>query len=65
MKSKWTQFPTCPYCGNGEEDGWEGDAPTENGDERVVKCVACDREYATLFSLTPEYASFGLEEVSE
>lgn len=53
----YVPFPTCPYCGEEDQDWWDGLGRKEDGDSWEVSCPHCDREYEVVMTVDVSFSS--------
>ena len=53
----WTTFPTCPHCGEDDQDWWDCLEPKNDGDEWNVECCSCDKEYKVTMSVSVHFTT--------
>ena len=40
-----TEYPTCPYCGEMDQDWWDGRPNANDSDSWVTRCGFCMKNY--------------------
>lgn len=45
INTECTEYPTCPHCGEVDQDWWDGQPPRYDGDKWDVTCHNCDKTY--------------------
>lgn len=55
--TEFTEFPTCPHCGEADQDWWDGLPSKEDGDEWTVECGFCDESYTVTMSVSTYFAT--------
>ena len=66
IETKWTDLPTCPYCGDQDQDWWDiGRGLNNDLDQECVECGACGKEYRATLHVIVEFTTEKLEETEE
>jgi len=55
---EWTSFPVCPYCGESDQDWWDGLETKNDGDEWDSECGACGQSYKISMSVSVDFCTF-------
>ena len=54
----WTTFPVCPYCGEQDQDWWDGlGCSMGDGDSWEVDCGFCDEPYVVTMSVSTHFST--------
>ena len=53
----YTTFPTCPSCGESDQDWWDGLPPKNDGDEWEADCSACGTKYKVTMSVDVSFCT--------
>ena len=54
-----TDLPTCPFCGEQEEDWWETIPDPLDGKKTEVFCYNCEKEYNVYATISYSFSSYG------
>lgn len=63
--TEWTEFPTCPHCGEADQDWWDGLPPKNDGDTWTVECAYCDEPYEVTMSVSTYFDTKKMKEQDE
>ena len=58
INHEWTTFPTCPHCGEADQDWWDSLEPKNDGDEWPVDCSWCDKEYILQMNVSADFSTW-------
>ena len=55
--TSWEDLPTCPYCGEEDQDWSDGLEPKNAGYTWNVECCACGRDYRVILRVDASFKS--------
>ena len=55
--TQYTNLPTCPRCGDQDQNWWDGGGLNNDGDEVVHDCGSCGKSYLVTIEVTPTFCT--------
>lgn len=65
IATEWTEYPTCPYCGEVDQDWWDGCGLDGDGAKDTTACPSCGKKYKRIMCLETTFTTEKIEEQGE
>jgi len=59
--SDWSKIPTCPYCGEQDQDWMDWYRVKIDGDQWKITCSECEKHYNAIMCVVAEFKTWSPE----
>ena len=65
VMGEYGNYPKCPFCANEDQDWWDGNETTDDGDTDLYECGDCEKEYHVTMHIDVSFTSSKAKDCSK